>query len=207
MKTRPAAANIVAQLAAGHSAAAVMSLDQLSNVAGDDNFDLETATLLLMLWSRAPLEAVQSPAHMNLVRAVGMRFCVAKATGEVLLAAARRAEPAQAVIRQCQAQVLALSEAAMTRSMAGDAAGAVRQLLEEGEKTLNAKLLELAGLIARRHGAVMADGEALAERAAAGVQRSCRAGAQMGGIQRTGRAPGSLLLRGKATEEAAHASP
>lgn len=202
-----AAAGIVAQLSTGQTACAVEALAQFSGTAGDDDFDLETATLLLMLWARTPPDAVQSAQHIALVKKVGMRFCVAKATGEVLLAAARRTEPAQGLIRQCQAAVLALSEAAMTRSMAGDAAGAVQQLLTEGERTLNGKLLELAGLIARRHQAALGDAEALAARAAAGVRRSCSANNQMAGIQRSGRAPGSLLLRGKAQDEAVHTTP
>jgi hypothetical protein len=159
--------------------------------------------MLLALWARVP-EAVRPAAEYEaLVTRIALRFCVSKAIGEVLVASSRRAEPALGVIRRCQAELSALTQQAMDRSLQGDPAGAARLLLGEGERTLNAKLLEMAGLIATRHRAVVADATALAERAAAQVRRSCQTVNHIAGIQRSGRSPGGLQLRGRTPTETA----
>jgi CheY-like chemotaxis protein len=112
-----------------------------------------------------------------------------------LPAAAARDE---AVIRRCQSQISRLAEQAMDRALRGDAGGAARDLLAHGETTLNAKLLEMASQIARRHRDSVDDADALCARAAAVIQRSCRAGNLIAGIQRSGRSPGGLQVRGRA---------
>jgi hypothetical protein len=64
----------------------------------------------------------------------------------------------------------------------------------------------MAGLIARRHRDTVTDADALSARAAAVVQRTCRAGNLIAGIQRSGRSPGGLQVRGRTPMEAANAT-
>jgi hypothetical protein len=135
-----------------------------------------------------------------------MRFCTSKAIGEVLVASARRCPRDEAVIRRCQAHVSQLAEQAMELALRGDAEGAARTLLAEGESTLNAKLLEMAALVARRYHATFDDADALAERARTTLQRTCRAGNHIAGIQRSGRSPGGLQIRGRSLAETANAA-
>ena len=195
------ATRVLALLAAGQEPDAMDLLQQQSVEVGADDFDLEAATTLLALWSRMPPEAQQSPEHEALVERIGLRFCVAKAIGEVLVAAARRQEPAVALIRRCQAHVLAVSEQAMDRAMAGHARAAIVQLTDDGERTLNAKLLELAKALAAKHRATVADADELAAMAAQRLQRSCQLANHIAGIQRSGRSPGGMRLRGTASAE------
>jgi hypothetical protein len=110
------------------------------------------------------------------------------------------------VIRRCQAHVSQLAEQAMELALRGDAEGAARTLLAEGESTLNAKLLEMAALVARRYHATFDDADALAERARTTLQRTCRAGNHIAGIQRSGRSPGGLQIRGRSLAETANAA-
>jgi hypothetical protein len=123
---------------------------------------------------------------------------VAKATAEVLAAAAQRSEPALSLIRRSQAEVSKVAEMAMSQSLRGDLHGAVHSLLTEGERTFNAKLLEMAVAIARRHEAALPDAPALIGRATQRLQASCRASTHIAGIQRSGRSPGGLQLRSRA---------
>jgi tetratricopeptide (TPR) repeat protein len=189
-------------LAGGKQELALETLRALAAEAGQDAFDLESANMLLALWSRMPEALCPAVEHEALVERIAMRFCVSKAIGEVLVASARRSEQAVGVVRRCQAQISALGEQAMDRTLKGDAGAAVQGLLEAGERTLNAKLLEMAGLIARRNSASLADAEALGERAATLLRRSCQAGNHIAGIQRSGRSPGGLQMRGAAPQEA-----
>jgi DNA-binding NarL/FixJ family response regulator len=194
------AAGVLATLLSGTPGDALQALRTLSAQAGDDNFDLEAANVVLALWARVPVAQRPGEEHAAVTERIGMRFCVAKAITEVLVASARRTEPAQGVIRACQARVAEVAEQAMDLSMRGNADGAGQLLVEAGERTLNAKLLEMTLLLARRHREAMTGAEALHQRASALMQRSCQAVNHIAGIQRSGRAPGALQLRGRAAD-------
>ena len=196
------AARLLADLQQGAQDAAVADLGQLSLQVGADDFDLEIANVLISLWSRVPDALVPVVQHEALVERIAMRFCTSKAIGEILVGSARRAERDEAIIRRCQSQISRMAEQAMDRSLRGDAGGAARALLAQGETTLNAKLLEMASLIARRHRDTLSDADALCARAAAVIQRTCRTGNLIAGIQRSGRSPGGLQVRGRAPVEA-----
>jgi hypothetical protein len=94
----------------------------------------------------------------------------------------------------------------MDLSMRGNPDGAGQILIEAGESTLNAKLLEMTLLLTRRHREAMAGAEALQQRASALMQRSCQAVNHIAGIQRSGRAPGGLQLRGRVAQPAAESA-
>ena len=200
------AAKLLVDLQQGAQEAAVADLGQLSLQVGSDDFDLESANVLISLWSRVPDELVPAAKHEALVERIAMRFCTSKAIGEVLVGSARRAARDEAVIRRCQSQLSRLAEQAMDRALRGDAGSAARDLLAQGETTLNAKLLDIASQIARRHRETVGDADALCARAAAVIQRSCRAGNLIAGIQRSGRSPGGLQVRGRSQTEAASAT-
>lgn len=178
-------------------------LNELLAEAGRDDFNLEAANIALALWERVPAAVRPAAEHQALIEKIALRFCTSKAVGEVLCAAARRTDDAVATIRRCQAQLLATTEQAMDLALKGEPAQAVQKLLEEGEKTLNAKLLEMAGLLARKHAAVVPDAEAVATRAGELVRRTVQAAGHIAGIQRSGRSPGGLQLRGNTPAEPA----
>jgi hypothetical protein len=141
-----------------------------------------------------------------LLERIGQRLCISKAIAEALLAAAGRSEDAVAAIRRCQAQVSALSEQAMERALRGDPAAGVTLLLEAGESQRNSKLLELALQLVRRHHAALAQADAFCARATEALRRWGSVGNHIAGIQRSGRAPGALQLRGR-VPAAANADP
>lgn len=192
------AAAWLASFTGADAAWAALALSALSKQTEADDFDLESANVLLSLWSRLPEHERGSQTHAEVVERIAQRFCVAKATSEVLAAAAQRSEPALGVIRRCQAEVSSIAEAAMSQSLGGDVHGAVLRLLAEGERTRNAKLLELAAAIAHRHEEVLPGAQALIVRATERLKASCRAATHIAGIQRSGRSPGGLQVRSRA---------
>lgn len=195
------AADVLAALANGAVETALRELRALSAQRDADDFDLEAANTVLLLWARVPEPLRPTDEHAAVLDGLAMRFCVSKAIGEVLLASALRSEVALATVRRCQARVAALAEQAMDQSLKGQAALAVRTLLDAGMASRNAKLLEMAVLIARRHAAAVPDAERLIDTAQALLTRSCSSVNHIAGIQRAGRSPGGLQLRGRAPEE------
>jgi DNA-binding response OmpR family regulator len=189
------AAEVLDGLASNKTAPALEALGRLSSQAMDDDFDLEAANTLLLLWERVPAESRPAGEHEALVERIASRFCVSKAITEFLVASARRAEPAQAVIRRTQSNLAALTEKAMDQALSGQAAPAVKSLLEAGKRTKNAKLLEMASLIAQRQRDQVPEADLLIDEAATCLARSCQAANHIAGIQRMGRSPGGLKLR------------
>ena len=186
---------VLAELASGQHEAALAHVELLSAQSLADDFDLEAANTVLMLWARLPTQVRPAQGHEAAVERIAMRFSTSKAIAEVLIASARREETAVTVVRRCQARVAALSEEAMDLALKGQAATAVQRLLDAGESSLNAKWLEMAALMARRNQAQLPDADALAQRAAAVLSRSCQTMNHIAGIQRSGRSPGGLQLR------------
>ncbi|MBL8339821.1 MAG: response regulator [Rubrivivax sp.] len=193
--------------------AAAGPVAEMAGQVNDDSFDLEGAAMLLALAHRLS-GAFGSPVeYEHLVQAVGRRFAVSKAITEVLVAAAGRSHPATGILHGCHTEVTDLAERAMEHAMGGAPAEAVRSLLASGEETKNLRLIELARSMLKRHAARLSNAaggppsedaspgelpehEALAERAAALAARVGHAVNHIAGIQRSGRAPGAMHLRG-----------
>ena len=190
------AADALTGLMSTQPEASLPLLREFLAAAGRDDFDLEAANIALSLWERVPVNMRPAADHEALIERIALRFCTSKAVGEVLCAAARRADDAVAMIRRCQARLLATTEKAMEHALKGEPEQAVQMLVEEGERTLNAKLLEMAVLLARKHAAAFPEGQALAARAGDLVRRTVQSGGRIAGIQRSGRSPGGLQLRG-----------
>jgi hypothetical protein len=195
LRRMSAAVTVLAELVSEQYPAALAHLKELSDQTQADDFDLEAANTLLMLWARVPVNQRPAGDHEAAVDRVAMRFSISKAIAEALIASARREEPALGIVRACQARVAALSEEAMDLSLKGHAATAVHKLLAAGEQALNAKWLEMAMAIARRNRAQIPEAEDLAQQAATRLARSCQAVNHIAGIQRSGRSPGGLQLR------------
>ncbi len=192
------AAGVLAAWTSNAVPAGMDTLRVMSAQVGDDGFDLEAANLLLGLWSRAPLGHFEPTEYEAVLDRLAMRYCTSKAIAEVLAAAAKRGEAAMAVFHRCQARVTAIAEQAMDLSLRGNPGQAVKLLLEQGQQTLNAKLLEMCVLLARRHAQALPDAAALSAEATAVLRRACSPMTHIAGIQRTGRSPGGLQLRGRA---------
>ncbi len=159
------------------------------------NFDMEAATNTMSLWSRLDQFGVEAPEYSAVVKQLARRFSVSKAATEVLTAAARRDEAAAGWIREAHTEVLHLAEAAMNQAMNGQPRAAVESLLAHGEETGNAKLIEMASAVARRHQERIENVEGLLANAATLGHRYCMPSSHIAGVRRSNRSAGGLVLR------------
>jgi hypothetical protein len=83
--------------------------------------------------------------------------------------------------------------------MNGSPGEAVQMLLKVGAETRNAKLIELASLVAQRHQEKITDVAELQARARDLAQRYCAKGAHLIGAKQGGRSAGGLSLRAAPT--------
>jgi hypothetical protein len=115
------------------------------------DFDLEAASLLLGLWIRLARQAIQLEEMDALLKKMGLRYCTTKSSTEILVAMTEGNEAAANSLRDSHVQVFGIAETAMRHSMRGGAETAVRLLIEQGEQTRNAKLIDMASLVLKRH--------------------------------------------------------
>lgn len=161
--------------------------------AASGDFDLEAASLLTALWLRLSSQEVELEEMMPVLRQLGMRYCTTKASTEILVAMAEAHEGAAAQFRECHQQVFTVAETAMRHSLRGDARVAVELLIQQGALSRNAKLIDMAGLVLKRHAEKIADAQALAERIDALHGRWVKPMAGSGGSK--ARATGGVALR------------
>ncbi|WP_066255537.1 response regulator [Hydrogenophaga flava] len=161
-------------------------------------FDFEMATNLLGLMGRAstrglPLSVAEA---RTAVEQLDMRFCTSRAMSELLAAAATGQEDYARIAHECHTRVLKITEQAMTLSIKGDPRGTVMRLLQEGESTLNAKLIESAHQVLLRHSARIPDFEELNQRVDAmrTLYRTSTSITRMGDNTAAGTAPGAMAL-------------
>lgn len=158
-------------------------------------FDMEAAANTLSLWTRIHNRGLAKSEVQPLVMQLGHRFAVSKATAEVLVAAARGLPEAAEWVRSAQADIMQLAEAAMNHAVTGQPRAAVETLLAHGGQTGNAKLIEMAGLVARRHQDRIDGVQALLDAAAALAHRYCGPAAHIAGVRRSNRSAGGLVLK------------
>lgn len=157
--------------------------------------DLEAATLAVSLWSRLPSGDVPAKELDTMLRTGGLRFCVSKAATEVLAASANRCGNAEETVRNCHTVVSRIAEQALNRSLAGEPSEAVELLLQQGEHTRNAKLIDMAGAVARRNSAAIADIDSVNERVKQLQSDFCLPLTHIAGVRRSARMPGGVVLR------------
>jgi predicted Zn-dependent protease len=201
-----ASADALHEALCGGEAAARANLEVLAAEVPHEDFDLEAGAMLLALARRLPGAFESPPDYEHLVQRIGHRFSVSRAITEVLVAASGRSHPASGILRACHGHVSSLAEQALDDTLHGDPGGAIERLLEQGEELRNMRLLDLARSLIRRHPTQIDQASGLPERAAALVRRYGRAVNHIAGIQRCGRAPGAMQVRGLATS-AAPAAP
>lgn len=196
-RMRQVLAGLVASLGK-RSEDALAQARALGEQARADDFDLEAAAWTLALWGRLPAADLPVKEFDTLLRTMGMRFCATPAATQMLAQAAGRRPLVGDTVRHCQGVIDDVAAQALTQVRAGDVAGALAALLNQGEQTGNARLIELAGNVLREQGAQLPDAgtmETMKARLQAllpGVQRNSE---HIAGVRCSVRVPGAVVLR------------
>ncbi|MBT9494486.1 MAG: response regulator [Paucibacter sp.] len=168
-----------------------LARDLTRRASEQEDFDLEAASLLLALWVRLAA-MIELEEMTQLVAQLGMRFCTAKAATEVLVAMCEGNQAVAEELRNSHAQIFSIAETAMRHSMRGSARAGVALLIQQGETTRNAKLIDMASLVLKRHAEKIDDAEQLAEQI---QQLHTKFVLPLGGTANRKRAAGGMALR------------
>jgi tetratricopeptide (TPR) repeat protein len=130
-------------------------------LAGDMHaagFDAEAATNLLALLSAIVAAGGELAQGPQWVRALGLRFCVSKHTTEVLARACDGAPMHADLLRTAHTEIGEATRGALSAGLAGRHHQTVEALLGWAERTLNAKMLEVAEATLARYKEHLLDG-------------------------------------------------
>jgi CheY-like chemotaxis protein len=175
--------------------AALRATGALAAQIREEDFDFEAAANLLAAVARVSGSGIALANGDAWVTDLARRFCASKASTDMLCLAAAPCPAYEALVRAAHQSITAAAEKAMTHSLNGAHEATVRTLLELGGQTLNAKLLEMAGLVLNRHGAKIPGSEGLGGEIAGLRQRFCTRGTQVALGTAVGRSAGGLTLR------------
>ena len=142
-------------------AQSVEAVRALAKTVRDSAFDFESASNVLALVCQLTSKTIQLYEIESVVETIGLRFCSNRSQTELLAACARAHLPYARCMQTCQAQVLAMAEAAMAQSLSGDPTAAVSALILHGRATLNARLIDNAHQVLLKHAAQIPNAAAL----------------------------------------------
>jgi CheY-like chemotaxis protein len=175
------------------SAAALEIARRLARELDAEDADVESASIVVALWIRLARSDLQLPEMAELLQRTGLRYCVNKAATEMLVALCEDNEAACEALRGAHARIFEVAETAMKQSLRGQAGAGVELLMQQGEKTRNAKLIDMAMSVLKRH-AEKIDNAAALEQGIAALQ--ARYVKPMSTSVGRARAAGGLALRG-----------
>lgn len=142
---------VLRTLADRQLARVVQHVKDLVREIREESFDFEAACNLLSLLVRVLKTEVALPDGDLWVTAIAKRFCISKATTDMLAALVRGVPEYEKIVRDVHIEIASMAETAMTHSVKGSPEKAVSTLLQQGKDTLNAKLIDLAGKVLTRH--------------------------------------------------------
>jgi len=131
------------------------------------DFEFEAACNLLAMLARLSAREVRLPSLADELPVLADRFAVSRSTAELLCRAAQGMPEFEPVIRARYAAICTLAEDAVSHTVAGEPRRAVLLLLERAERSLNAKLIDLASHTLQQHRAEIEDAAALMQRVTA----------------------------------------
>jgi tetratricopeptide (TPR) repeat protein len=125
------------------------------------DFDFEAACNFGSLLSVLVATSINLDESASWIHMLGMRYANTRGLTELLASACTAHAPYAEEIRQCLVAVNKIAEKSVSLSLSGDPEGAVRNLIQQGEETLNAKLVDLSHQVLHRHHAKIADAATL----------------------------------------------
>ena len=173
----------------------VAAIREIASEITLESFDFESAINLmatLAVFSQAEIALEDTNAW---VTKISHRFCVSKASTEMLQMAALNHTMFIHLIQEGYKYICKDAESAISHSLTGNHLTAVKALMVTGSKTKNAKILQLASKVLQRHGHEMKDVDSMIHIINDLQVKYCSQGVQISMESTTSRPAGGVHLR------------
>ena len=168
-------------------------------VSGDftkTTFDVEAAMSVLSMLSRLVQLGFPMDEFESIVRRLGQRFSVSRSANQLLLTAAQRRTDVEQWLADALGETSKVAQTGVDLSLQAELERAVEMLLQYGDLTYNARVIELAGQLLKRHGDKIPNVDRLFDTQGVLARRFCVPSTHIAGVRRSGRSSGGLLMRG-----------
>lgn len=160
--------------------------------------DLETASLVIAVWIRLAAADLKLSEMDDVFQGLAMRYCSSHAATGVLTAMAENHEATVHLLKNAHGKVFEIAETAMKQSLRGNAQASVEILIQQGGQTRNAKLIDMAASVLKRHSTKIDNATALESEIAELQDRWVK---PLGNSTHRNRSAGGVALRAGGTEE------
>jgi hypothetical protein len=158
-------------------------------------FDLEAAMNVLSLLTRVLQVGFPQDEFEAIGRKIARRFAVSRASNQVMLTAAMYRSDVEQWLNEALNDTTRAAENAVDLSLKEDFKGAVDALLKYGEQTCNARVIDLAGSLLKRHRDKIEGVKAMIDTQGVLARRYCVPSTHIAGIRRSGRASGGMVIK------------
>ena len=158
-------------------------------------FDLEAAMNVLSLLTRLLSIGFPQDDFEAIGRKIAQRFAVTRSANQVMLSAAMNRADVESWLSEALNDTSRAAENAVDLTLKEDYKGAVESLLIYGEQTCNARVIELAGSLLKRHRNKIEGVKSLIDTQGVLSRRYCIPSTHIAGIRRSGRSSGGMVLK------------
>jgi Tfp pilus assembly protein PilF len=158
-------------------------------------FDLEAAMNVLSLLTRVLQVGFPQDEFEAIGRKIARRFAVSRASNQVMLTAAMYRSDVEQWLNEALNDTTRAAENAVDLSLKEDFNGAVDALLKYGKQTCNARVIDLAGSLLKRHRDKIEGVKAMIDTQGVLARRYCVPSTHIAGIRRSGRASGGMVIK------------
>jgi tetratricopeptide (TPR) repeat protein len=169
---------------------------EISSEFAKTTFDVEAAMSVLSMLSRLVQVGFPMDEFESIVRRLGQRFSVSRSANQMLLTAAQRRTDVEQWLADALVETSKVAQTGVDLSLQSELERAVEMLLQYGDLTYNARVIELAGQLLKRHGDKIPNLDQLVDTQGVLARRFCVPSTHIAGVRRSGRSSGGLLLRG-----------
>jgi CheY-like chemotaxis protein len=188
-------AEVLVEISQGHTKQGFRLTRELYSDVLKPAFDLEAAMNVLSLLSRLLSIGFPQDDFEAIGRKIAQRFAVTRSANQVMLSAAMNRADVEAWLAEALNDTSRAAENAVDLTLKEDYKGAVESLLIYGEQTCNARVIELAGSLLKRHRNKIEGVKSLIDTQGVLSRRYCIPSTHIAGIRRSGRSSGGMVLK------------
>jgi CheY-like chemotaxis protein len=188
-------AEVLVEISQGHTKQGFRLTRELYSDVLKPAFDLEAAMNVLSLLSRLLSIGFPQDDFEAIGRKIAQRFAVTRSANQVMLSAAMNRADVEAWLAEALNDTSRAAENAVDLTLKEDYKGAVESLLIYGEQTCNARVIELAGSLLKRHRNKIEGVKSFIDTQGVLSRRYCIPSTHIAGIRRSGRSSGGMVLK------------
>ena len=115
------------------------------------DYDFETAGNMMSLLLKLRASELELPDAELWIEKLARRFCINKGMTDMLAMMVHAHEPYEALVRESYKRLVTLAETSLSKAKAGQANGAIAELVSQGTTTGNTRMIELADMLRQRY--------------------------------------------------------